>query len=184
MGGDLSQAQCQNDVCKSQWWWVIHHPDSTRGRARKKEGGRDANAPVLFVVDSLALAFSSGFGFTVALTFALASAGGLLLAVCWLLVVCRSLVACGSLASRSSLVSWLLLVSWVSLAVSWLLVVGLLLVLRSVLLSEARIRYSRGSVMVTTSRYEFWSSNANWNRISVGGRRGSRGLRVDKDQED
>jgi hypothetical protein len=44
------------------------------------------------------------------------------------------------------------------------------ILLGSALLSEARIRYSQGLVMVTTGRYEFWSSNAIWSRISVGGR--------------
>jgi hypothetical protein len=58
------------------------------------------------------------------------------------------------------------------------------ILLGSVLLSEARIRYSRGSAMVTTGRYEFWSSNAIWNRIGVGGQRRSGGLRVGEGQED
>jgi hypothetical protein len=29
------------------------------------------------------------------------------------------------------------------------------------------MRYSRSSAIVTTGRYEFWSSNAIWNRIGV-----------------
>jgi hypothetical protein len=56
--------------------------------------------------------------------------------------------------------------------------------LGSVLLSEARMRYSRDSAIVTTGRYEFWSSNAIWNRIGVGGRRRSRGPRVGEGKED
>jgi hypothetical protein len=40
------------------------------------------------------------------------------------------------------------------------------------------MRYSRDSAIVTTGRYKFWSSNVIWNRIGVGGRRRSRGLRV------
>jgi hypothetical protein len=56
--------------------------------------------------------------------------------------------------------------------------------LGSVLLSEARMRYSRDSAIVTTGRYEFWSSNAIWNRIGVGGRRRSKGLRVGEGRED
>jgi hypothetical protein len=42
------------------------------------------------------------------------------------------------------------------------------------------MRYSQGSAIVTTGRYEFWSSNAIWNRIGVGGWRRSRGLRAAK----
>jgi hypothetical protein len=43
------------------------------------------------------------------------------------------------------------------------------------------MRHSRNSAIVTTGRYEFWSSNAIWNRVGVGGRRRSRGLRVGED---
>jgi hypothetical protein len=50
--------------------------------------------------------------------------------------------------------------------------------LGSILLSEVRIRYSQGLAMGTTGRYEFWSNNTVWNRIGIGGRRRSRGLRV------
>jgi hypothetical protein len=56
--------------------------------------------------------------------------------------------------------------------------------LGSVLLSEARMRYSQDSAIVTTGRYEFWSSNAIWNRIGVGGRRRSKGLRVGEGKGD
>jgi hypothetical protein len=43
---------------------------------------------------------------------------------------------------------------------------------------KQEIRYSQGSAIVTTGRYEFWNSNVIWNRISVGGWQRSRGLRI------
>jgi hypothetical protein len=56
--------------------------------------------------------------------------------------------------------------------------------LGSVLLSEARIRYRRGSAMITTGRYKFWSSNMIWNRIGIGGQQRLRGLRLGEGREE